>query len=332
MYIMFDTNYFVSDFRLNSSEFKKLIENTEKLGIAIILCPYVLDEAVQKYKEFLCDYNAKTKYYQSVIPEYCNFLSEEKIGSMVESYKQYISSRAWEKVRSNVKYALPNLSNMQIHELFVRDMHKMKSFAGKGKGLRDMVIWESMKEAIRAYLNQGQVFVFISNNDSDFCEDSKNTRPWKSLHADLLRELQLMEEITLEEDSVRVYSSLKAFNNDLLQDKIFIFEKIMNELNTCRRDELINFIFSTLNNQEILFGKNIISTNLTFKNIKNITELRVSKNWTDTFELLKINFNCECNFISRDSNESIKTYSSEMELFFNIKTNEFYSIDLGNFY
>jgi len=158
MYVMFDTNYFVSDFGLNSYEFNELKKNIDKLGIAIMLCPYVTMETTQKYREYLIDYNKKTQCYQNNLPNHCKRLSDEEIESLVEQYRKYISVDVWKDVKLNVKSSIPNSENLHYTDLFERDMLKKKPFGNKGKGLRDMVIWESLKESIRAYLYENQIF------------------------------------------------------------------------------------------------------------------------------------------------------------------------------
>lgn len=332
MYVMFDTNYFVSDFKLDSYEFNELKKNVDKLGIAIMNCPFVIDEATQKYREFLIEYNRKSKHYQNLIPDYCKRLADDEIERLVEKYRDYISNDAWKDIRMNVKTAIPNFKNLHFMDLFKRDMLKKKPFGNKGKGLRDMVIWESLKEAIRAYLYEDQVFAFISNNDNDFCDKTDNTHVWKPLHKDLYEELLEFKEIALKPDSIRVYPSLKAFNHDMLREKSELFDRLIDELNESRQNELKKYIENNLIKLGISFNKPSYSLALELEGLYSAIATSIYKNWTDSFEDLNVLLICKCIFRDKeDTKNSVKLLESEMMISLTGDTKEFKWIDLGSF-
>lgn len=92
-----------------------------------------------------------------------------------------------------------------------------------GKGYRDALIWENVKEICNetfGLFDKPRV-VFINKNHKDFCEDGFN------LHSDLTEDLIKSH---LDIDSIRIIGDIDTFIDDYIKPKQKILSSILNKL------------------------------------------------------------------------------------------------------
>lgn len=68
--------------------------------------------------------------------------------------------------------------------ILTRDLEVRKPFNRNGKGFRDTLIWENIREICNGLQEPGPQVVFVTNNSGDFCEPHAG-----NLHSDLRQEI-----------------------------------------------------------------------------------------------------------------------------------------------
>lgn len=334
MYIMFDTNVFVKDFHLKSIEFERLLNNLDKFGIAIFLNKFVIEETVMKYREKLIEYNLKTKNYQYLAPEYCKKIEDDEIEKLVMNYRTFITREAWKNVRHNVKLAGNNFEDVHYKVLFERCLYKRKPFSQDGRGLKDTLIWASLKETAKTYLRIGQNFIFITDNYTDFCDEKPSECGWYYLHTDLFNELlqdEEFHELDIKRDTIRIYRSISSFNNGILNEKSELFIQIINELNNERYRELLDYI--TIELEDVIALENNEENRVKKKELiglNNANPREVYKTWTDSFDNLAVIIDLKYTISNKsDSSNEISVVEDEILLYVSSKDHRFTGLSIG---
>jgi predicted nucleic acid-binding protein len=76
---------------------------------------------------------------------------------------------------------IPPVPDITVEEILERDLARRKPFAANGKGFRDVLVWESLKELAHE-LKSPSVVYLITDNTEDYCSGNE-------LHADLKAEI-----------------------------------------------------------------------------------------------------------------------------------------------
>lgn len=92
--------------------------------------------------------------------------------------------------RSGVE--IPACPVVSVTEVLERDLDARKPFDTTGKGFRDALIWETIKECCTRPTSPTQAFL-VTNNHKDFCDGPDGAE----LHADLRGELRQSQQVTV---------------------------------------------------------------------------------------------------------------------------------------
>ena len=241
-----DSNIFIKDFMLKSQSYKELHQNSHKFGIKLFASSIVIDEVVQKFKEFLYEFNKENKKYYGIVPDnYLKSISDSKIEKLTEKYRKNIN----DKMRSFNKYGTRflNLDLISLEQVVKKAIRKIIPFRRTGKGFRDALIWEHIRWIVTTYCDENRKLAFITENVRDFCDlDNKNNEwflPAKELRMDLIEEKYFR-------DTVKIYPSISSFNRNVIHRKIDHIEKIQNNKNINKY--IINLVSIELDKFDVL--------------------------------------------------------------------------------
>src|SRR5690554_6132478 len=97
MKVILDSNIIISDFRLNSPDFKVLLEASKVGDIELYIPEIVLDEVQNKFEERLLEVKSKIDKEKSIIKKLTDLeldddLSEIQIQNSLNEYKKYIET------------------------------------------------------------------------------------------------------------------------------------------------------------------------------------------------------------------------------------------------
>lgn len=83
---------------------------------------------------------------------------------------------------SNVE--IPTCPDVPVANLLVRDLDRRKPFQEAGKGFRDVLIWETIRDFCRGLQGLDTQAVFVTKNRTDFCDETG-----RALHSHLRSEI-----------------------------------------------------------------------------------------------------------------------------------------------
>lgn len=237
MFVIFDTNVIVQDFKFNSENFRILKECSYKYGIKMFVSEVVIDEVTRKYKEKLIAFNNDNKEYFHILPgKYLNRISDEAIDGLVKEYRRYLE----DYLLSYNDYGTRCISADYKDFVAVYDkaINKVKPFSSNGKGFKAALIWEALKWIVLTYCNSEKKLAFITNNIVDFSDKEKiNDSKW------YIPSKGLREEYTSEgypEDTIRIYESVNTFNIDVIFKKNKAFDAIKSSFNNAAKQNIFN--------------------------------------------------------------------------------------------
>ena len=228
MKVIIDTNIIYGDFHLTGAKILNLCTSVESTGGEVFVPEIVLMESINQYRERIQD--AKNKISKGLndikrttrksIPK--SPITDEDVKKEIIEYDKSLHSR----VRSLGITILP-IPNTPHKKLLEIDLARKKPFTPTGKGYRDALIWENVKELCRTpkSLEKPSV-VFVNDNYTDFCDKEYN------LHDDLKEDLA---GDSINADCVRVVKDVDTFINEFIKPKQKILEDIKIALNKERR-------------------------------------------------------------------------------------------------
>ena len=192
MKIVLDTNIFIQDFLLNSSEFRTLFSELPRLGYSLHIPYLVFDELINKFGEEVekVAYRARrigvTAWH---IPDFGNELVSPE--QAVSAYKNYLE-RKFREVRANfVDY--PSIPHRALVE---RALKRKKPFRGSDTGgYRDALLWETVLQ-----LATDDEVCFVTSNTKDFSDKKK-----QGLHP------HLIDDVDNRQLQVTLFTSLTDF-------------------------------------------------------------------------------------------------------------------------
>jgi predicted nucleic acid-binding protein len=206
MKVIIDTNIFCQDYFLEKPHFRVLFEGASVVPATIHIPQVVIDELINRYKEDL--ENSVSNLNRAV--RTLNLLTKQDnereidVNYQLEVYKSFLLSKLKERGVEIVDY--PQTPHKEI---VARDLARKKPFKKNGAGYRDCLIWENVKKI--CLWGEYQV-AFITNNPKDFGEGPYIDKA-------------LAEEV-LNKQSLKIFQSLKHFNDELIVPKLKKLEEI----------------------------------------------------------------------------------------------------------
>jgi predicted nucleic acid-binding protein len=179
MYVILDTNIFYDNFHLNTRKFEALSIYFKKTRHNLILPKIVLEEIVQKYKEELekiISLQEQTeKSYEKITGKKLNG-KKITLENEIREYQTFLE----EYIKLNgVRIINYNKDHYKI--IVEKALYKRRPFDRKERGLRDAVLWESVKDVLKE--DHKNYVAFISSNINQFCDKDGN------LHEELQKEV-----------------------------------------------------------------------------------------------------------------------------------------------
>lgn len=327
MFIIMDTNILVQDFKLQSYHYQKLQQSSDRFGIKLFLSAVVFDETVQKYKEKLENFNNKNKEFYRFIPDqYLKSISDSEIDKLTTEYEEYLHHSLYNFNSYGTRF-LP-ISNDDFWAVYQKALNKIKPFKkDKEKGFRDALIWEHIKNIVLTYCDEEKKLAFITNNPKDFSDSEQNlNKAWYLPSKELIKDYA---QKGYPEDAVRIYTSLQAFNTDVLYKKIDVANSYIDKLNSTDNQVLINNLYNEIEKDNIFDGYSDVLGKFQYK-IKRISKATVidalSSYGNSTDEIIfcvKLELLCEI------TSHNINSYWTVGEAYVHIdtKTNQFLYIE-----
>lgn len=239
MFLLFDTSIIVQDFKLSSTNFRIVKDNSYKYGIKMFVSDVVIDEAEKKYKEKISEFNNINRDYFRLLPkEYLRRIGNDDIENMVKEYREFLTSYFLsynDFGTRNVPVAYDNFLSV-----YNKAINKVKPFNSSGKGFKDALIWEAIKWIVLTYCDGERKVAFITSNIIDFSDKERiNDSEW------YIPSKHLRDEYTNEgypDDTVRIYDSLNKFNLDVIHKKTNAFNAIKDRF----ENTILQTVFSRL--------------------------------------------------------------------------------------
>ncbi len=280
MFFMIDTNIIVRDFKLKSKPFRDLIDNAKTLGLGLFFSETVLKEVIQKYKERLINYSKVIEPYKFVLPDgvYQPLVLEE-IERFTSEYEKFLKKSFIENKGFQRRMAyIPR--NVQVRNVLERCLKREKPFKENGKGFRDTLIWEELKEAVRLYCDEEKKFAFITNNLSDFTNmERASGEVWYYPAANLMEECY---KDGLPDDTIRIYPDLRAFTSDVVSLRLEEFKSLAERLNGVENRTLVNYLTnSAAESMTTILTKEGGEVGVDTIRIEKAEILRVFRSWGD---------------------------------------------------
>lgn len=209
MKVVLDSNIIISDFWMQSPNFKILIESSKKGDIELYIPQVVLDEVINKFSQRIekskSDINNELTKFEKIANTTTGFsVSAKLINTARTNYTKHL-----EKLIKVNKINIIDYPETSHKFLAKKAMLYLKPFNSNEKGYRDSLIWENIKSLVSPedteILATPEV-IFITNNHKDFTSEDNN------LHEDLIKELQ-GENLT--DNSIVIYSSLNEYNDQV---------------------------------------------------------------------------------------------------------------------
>ena len=165
MKVSLDTNILVQDFWLDSPHSKIFLEELKIIPATLHIPEIVIDEAINKYREFLTE---KLNEYRKVNSEMNRILRQKVISNNInidqatKDYEVFLTTKLKE-LKANI---LP-YPKVEHKDVVKRILERRRPFKKGDSGYRDFLIWQTIK---RLETSGTEEIVFITNNTKDFGE------------------------------------------------------------------------------------------------------------------------------------------------------------------
>ncbi|MEY8656078.1 PIN domain-containing protein [Brachybacterium paraconglomeratum] len=135
---------------------------------------------------------------------------------------------------------VPPPPEVSVRDLLTKEIEVRKPFARSGKGFRDALIWETVREVCDDLEEPGTPVVFVTNNHEDFCNKKGG-----SLHPDLRQDLA-------EDQRFDIVPSLHHLMEHQAVDPLVKKFRVLEETFTLERlEELVDRAISDLHGVDI---------------------------------------------------------------------------------
>ncbi|GAE33301.1 PIN domain-containing protein [Halalkalibacter akibai] len=181
--IFIDTNVVHNDFFFKSSAIKKLLKFTNHEPVKLCITQFNYNEIIKKYRDNVRPAIKEVRQVRNSVSKRMEELGIDELFDMeklraekyVENYKQFLDETIENNNIQIVGYPTGEHVTAQISEKY---FNVIKPF-GEGKiSFQDAIIWESIVEYCKN--EDPETVVFISNNTTDFADNSKN-----KIHSDI---------------------------------------------------------------------------------------------------------------------------------------------------
>jgi predicted nucleic acid-binding protein len=165
MKVTLDTNILVQDFWFESPQSKIFFDELNIIPATLHIPEIVIDETVNKYREFLTEKILEQKKINS---ELSKLLNAETINSSIDiklatdKYKEFILDK-FNKVNAQI---LP-YPQIEHKDVVKRILERHRPFKKGDAGYRDFLIWQTIR---KLEIWGTEEIVFITNNTKDFGE------------------------------------------------------------------------------------------------------------------------------------------------------------------
>ncbi len=163
MKVSLDTNILVQDFWLDSPHSRVLLDELNIIPATLHIPEVVIDETINKYREFLTEKIEEQKKITADISRLLNKETNTKSIDIVQATKDY-EKFLLKKLKSINAQILP-YPKVEHKEVVKRVLERRRPFKKGDSGYRDYLIWETIKNL---ELWGTEQIVFITNNIKDF--------------------------------------------------------------------------------------------------------------------------------------------------------------------
>lgn len=186
--IFVDTTTVTNNPGLDSAEWLRLLSLSRLELVHLIVPKIVLMEAGRQWQEHLNSQLEKLKGSQLEIRKSLQLLGiaplDYEENEQLWGRDDYVRTMSRQLRRNGA--AVVEVPEVPTRELIEQDLEAKKPFKRSGEGLRDAIIWESLR--LTAAKSQQPIY-FVSNNTRDYC----NSKGF--LHEDLLETLDSPEKV-----------------------------------------------------------------------------------------------------------------------------------------
>ncbi|MEK7447339.1 MAG: PIN domain-containing protein [Patescibacteria group bacterium] len=200
MDVLLDTNIYYQDFQMAGAKFQGLFEYLSKTRTKIIMPDIIYQEVVKNFKEQLSIEYLKVKRASSIMG----------IGVDITKTEEEIYTAFIDKLKQMTRYShspikIVKHQNIDIGGLIEKSVNQKKPFKDKGRGFKDAIIWESVKE-------------YLEKNEDDLCfiSDNHNDFGTKVLDCDLQKEIKSYQK------KLKYYNKLDDFLVEYAEKVAFI--------------------------------------------------------------------------------------------------------------
>ena len=225
MDVIVDTSCIYGDLRLEGAKIRTLCESARMIGNGIYFPEVVIMEAKNKYSEELFVSKSKIEKELSAVfrltkHKHTSSLNDKLISTEIGQF-----NAEFDKKMAKLGIVSIPISNIGHRELVERALKKRKPFSETGKGYRDTLIWENIKERLKKH-KQSKLFdepavVFLTKNWRDFCEANYDIHP--DLQEDLIKS-------GIPPESLKIMEDIDGFIGQYVKAKQEILEKIKLQL------------------------------------------------------------------------------------------------------
>jgi len=204
MLVIPDTSAFEEDLRLESVQWRLLLENAAAANLTIAVPRVVFREVTNRFREKINKHITSVNNTLAAL----SALTGKKLQSPIKAddpqhWLRWFRYKLRERIlgRGGQILKIPRISHAT---LISRDLRRRKPFTESGRGYRDALLWETILQAVR----DGQPNIaFICENTRDFAGPDR-----KHFHSDLIQDLTKLGV----EESVLLFDRLTTFIEEKL--------------------------------------------------------------------------------------------------------------------
>lgn len=173
--VVLDTNVFVADFQMAGTAFSMLLTHSSRVGHKTYVPEVVFDEVVNKFREQVSKSRENIEKELRFIQRISGAGLRTPLGirKQNEILGEYETDLYHMLIATDVSiWPYPDASHKN---LVGRALNRMRPFSENGKGYRDSLVWESVKEI--AMESDDQPVILVTGNTTHFCDESELLHP-----------------------------------------------------------------------------------------------------------------------------------------------------------
>ncbi len=212
MKVTIDTNIIVQDFWFDSPHSRVFIDSLGIIPATLHIPEIVIDEAVNKYYEFLTE---NINSHKQINQELFRLLKKEiespihvDVTKAADFYREYLDTKF-----KDLKTEILGYPKMEHKSVVKKILERRRPFKKGDSGYRDFLIWETIKHL---ELWGTEEIVFITNNTKDFGENG-------TLSAEFTDKLTGNK-------NFRISTSISKFNDEFIIPRLKKLEQLKQQL------------------------------------------------------------------------------------------------------